>query len=680
MAPPRLDLYDQRLTPQGRPQPYARPVDAGTSGIGRALAQVGGGLQDVSQALELEDEIKLRREEDDARVYAASALARARAQASELRRKAFLEAPDGWRGATERVSAEWGKLRDQSVNDAPTPISQRFLTQAFDLYQPELLDTVAEEETRARRAWRMDSFREAFRAEGSAIAADPALFEQAAAQQRELIRGLSDLDADDKRDLIAAMDEEFATSAVAALVERDPAAALRALRDPEGQGPYALLSGRQRGAFENQAQAELRRRSSEARADLRDMVNAQNQLMAAGVKPTQPIAIEALERALGPDVAQNYARNLAAVLAADAMTGMSSAAVAQAAAQPIPDDAPDNVRLMTQAARRAAEGVLAQRREDPGEYALRNRLYRHPDLISQLGEAVQSDDWAAFQRALRERGADAVEARRSGITSRTAPLSRGEAAALGAALNSMPAAARANMFSRFAGAMNTEAYVAMMAQIAPENPVTAYAGAVHAQRHVLGSLTGRTIAQRILDGQDLLSPRAEQPGQRPPPAFKIPSNDKMREAWREIVGEAYRGTDQEGAAFEAFRAYYAWRANARGIVEVEDVDRDTARDAANAATGGTFMWNGRVTLAPWGRDPALVERSIRHDWPQYQARHPQLRGRDPGEFDLVARGNGRYEIMDGANILRDAAGNPARIFIRVRDTDNPAITTERRAP
>lgn len=240
-GPVRINTYDQRTRPQGRDTPYVRPVELDQS--------LGRGLQTVARAVSAEAEAMQARDEDDARIYVSTAMANARARANEIRRTALTEAPDGWRGATERVSQEWGQMREEMIAAAPTPAAQRYLLASFDSYQPLMLEEVAEAEFGARQQWRVDSLESARNVESAAIAENPALFGQALGQRRALIESITDLDANQRRDLLDRDTQEFATVAVSAMIQRDPHAALSLLRGGGGSAQAnadqiaALLGG-----------------------------------------------------------------------------------------------------------------------------------------------------------------------------------------------------------------------------------------------------------------------------------------------------------------------------------------------------------------------------------------------------------------------------------------------------
>ena len=230
-GPVRVNTYDQRTTPQSQAQPYTRSVD-----VGDGLAR---GLNKVAQGLKAEADFRVAQEEDDARVYAATTMAQARARASEMRRRALSEAPDGWRGVTPRVSQEWGQLREQAIANAPTPTAGRYLTQAFDLFQPQLLDDTASEEQAARENWQFSSMATAIDTNSNAVAVDPTLYTSTLHQTTDLINGMKGMSAENRRRLTDHLNGTLSTVAVSAMIDRDPVRALQILRGTTSNHPSA---------------------------------------------------------------------------------------------------------------------------------------------------------------------------------------------------------------------------------------------------------------------------------------------------------------------------------------------------------------------------------------------------------------------------------------------------------
>lgn len=660
MGHPPLRLYEQQTTPRSANAPYLRAVDVsgGENSIASALSRAGQALEGQARTLTDIDLIEAERRRDDARATVAQTMARARFDAGEIRRQAETEAPNGWQGLTDTVAARWsersqGYLAEEGLTDE----AREYLGAELEQFQWQVLDNTAESETANRRAWRSDTVNQATDQYSGVLAADPTQWQEVRDSHVALIGSMQDLTADQRRDLSARAEGEFAVSAVSGYVERDPYGALTALRDPEATGPYAQLTGPQRAAFENRAQAEINRRQSEARAQqaqavasLRDTVSAQNQLLQRGIMPSAPVDPQVIASALGPDVAQNYIANLASASAAQGMATMPSAQVAQIAAGAPSADNSDIGNLVTVEARNAAQSVLTQRREDPGGYALRNGLMRQPDLMSVIGQATNSGDWSGAATALEQRGADAVDLRRRGVTAAVAPLSSGEASALAQWLAQQPAQNRLAFFSQAARAMNRDAYSAMMVQIAPNGgEINAYAGFRYRENP--------DLSRRLMRGAELLQGgRPGEDGQRRP-LIDLPEESWLREQWEARVGSAYAGIPGAAeSAYATFRASYAARSESEGDTAASQ-SAARARAAVGDATGGVTRWSGRDTLMPAGMTSDQFEQGVARGFQQWSF----LQGVNPRDYDLIAIGGGRY-LVDG--VRNPVSGQPVEIQVR----------------
>lgn len=603
--------------------------------------------------------VEAGRRRDDARATVAQTMARARYEAGEIRRQAEQEAPNGWQGLTDTVAQRWGD-RSQSYLADPglTDEAREYLGAELSQFQWQVLDGAAEGEATNRRAWRSDTVNAATDQYSNVLAADPTQWQDVRDAHLALIGSMQDLSADQRRDLSERADGEFAISAVSGYVERDPHGALVALRDPDAEGPYAHLTGTQRAAFENRAQAEINRRRAEVQArqaqavaSLRDTVNAQNQLLQRGIMPSAPLDPASIASALGPDVAQNYIANLASASAARGMATMPNGAVAQVAAGAPSAENSDIGNLLTIEARNAAATVLREREADPGGYALRNGLMRQPDLMSVIGQATQSGDWSGAATALEQRGADAVELRRRGIASSVAPLSVAEAQSLSQWLAQQPAQSRLGFFSQAASAMNRDAYSAMMVQIAPNGgEVTAYAG--------FRFQDNPPLARRLMRGAELLQ-GGHQDGEdsQRRPLIDMPDESWLREQWQSRVGDAYRGVpNAQQGAYATYRAAYAARSEEDGDTAAPE-NAQRARSAVGDATGGVTQWSGRQTLMPAGMTRAQFEQGVRTGFEQWSF----LADADPRAYDLTAIGGGRYRVEGLRNPI---TGTPVEIQVR----------------
>lgn len=747
----QINQYAQRTSAKGRAMPRAplieQPVGDLQNFMGDAAAGVGA-LANMAERKEQVDiaveRIAQARDEDDARAYSAAALADATARYAARAREVESAAPDGWRGLTESSNTAFQEIDAQIIGAAPTETAQRYVAQHLGILRSEALMRTATRETELRRGWRTDTLEASASQWERTLAVDPSQWARAHATMSQTIGSMTDITADDRRDLSARTSERLAYFAVAGMVEADPAAALALLRGGQGasaeimgpqlsalfggaqvtsgrrtpernaavggaensnhllgqavdlappaqyqgmgraeieadarqrlaqqfpgvtfseviwegdhlhvaweggaeaeaqQGPIANLSAEHRLQLLNRAQAG----QTQIAASLRDTLNAQEQLLRRGIVPSNPLSVEAVSANLGTDVAQNYAALYEQANAQQLMRTMPSATVAQVATgAPVPGEmllrgaTLDQQRLIADAQREAARAVLTQREQDPGEYLLRAGVMRNPNLFQAMEQAGQSGDWSGFQQVLRNRGADAVEARNRGLAPRVAPLTVAEAGALRDRLGRASAQDRLGFFSQAASAMNPEAYRAMMVQIAPDGgEVMAFAGFAYGSR---GRFDGPTVAQRLLRGADILQGRESGEDRQRRPPVAMPTDAQLRLHWENIVrpGDTYAGMrDSAEPAYAAFRAYYAALSEEEGGSTTLNDQR--ARAAIDVATGGAANWSGRPTLLPWGMERREFESAIRRGFEQT----PALRGRNPRDYDLVAVGGGLYLV------------------------------------
>lgn len=803
----RLGAYDQRTQPRGADQPFVRAPDVGP-GLAPGLAALAGAAGDHLQANDAIERLRIAREEDDARVYVSAAMARARASASEIRRRALLEAPDGWRGVTGRVSGEWGQLREEALTAAPTPSAQRFLQQAFDQFQPLLLEDAAGGEQDARQRWRLDTVRGAITTDSGAIASDPRLYAQAVGQQRELINGMVDLDADARRDLIQSMESEYATVAVAGMIETDPVAALRALRgvsasggadpaqiaallggsitstqrDPEhnaavggvpgsmhisgeavdlsvparysgmsradietdvrqrldaagiaasevifegdhihvgwrGAGggeaapidassPVAALSGAQRLTLTRQAEAEIERRATATRTDMRDQIETARSLWELGEQAPGAPSVEAVRAGFGDAAAAAYEMDMQAAQAGSDMQGLSNDELNRLAATPPLAEGSDRDRFDNIVRRRAAAAILEQRL-DPAAYAVRQGLITDTD---DMNTAIGEGDFAQIGQRLRRRASVALE-QRDRIGTPPAPFTVPEAASLRAQLDRLSPEQRLSalrtmrdgaslprMGARGRGDENV--YAAMVGQIYGDNP-GAYAGALLADRRASIEVNGSridsgTAARRLMNGAALLNPpripneRGELVEQRS--TFDMPPANVLQSAFGTYVGDAYAG-DPGGQerAFQAFRAYFAGAASERGVtagalqwisdgrgggtLTGDGAAVELAGEAAQVAVGDVIenQYGGspglptRVYL-PWGMNEDRFMGSLNQGWETVRERYPEAGlADDPSDYDYARDEGGFYTVFYRGVPVPDGQGGFVRVRPRMRE-------------
>lgn len=248
-------------------------------------------------------------------------------------------------------------------------------------------------------------------------------------------------------------------------------------------------------------------------------------------------------------------------------------------------------------------------------------------------------------------------------------LTKEEGDALVGALNSAPAAERSKYFGALSRGLadDPQAYKAVMAQIAPDNPVTAIAGTMASNN--FRDPKGKAVSDLILRGQEILQPKRKEDGS--PDKGKLwpmPPEADMRKAFQSYERDAFAGlpqarSDYYQTAQAIYAAKMADKGNTTGVL-----DNRAWEESIKLATGGVERWNGKSTVMPYGLD-----RSQFRD--QLKLRVDALAGSgqlDPAvtasklwDMPLDVVGDGRYVFRSGDGVLVGKDGRPVVIDFSV---------------
>ena len=247
----------------------------------------------------------------------------------------------------------------------------------------------------------------------------------------------------------------------------------------------------------------------------------------------------------------------------------------------------------------------------------------------------------------------------------------GEQAALVAVLDGMPAAKRGGMFAQLRQMTGSDAtYQAVVAQLAPDSPVTAWAGMLH--------LRNPKAAELVLIGEGIVNrTKADKTGDGAFQSIKLPEKAEFDAALHAAVGTAFRGQRQEAysIAMQAVRAAYAGAAAKDGDVSGE-VDDKRLRNVIKATLGQTVNFNGRgQVFAPYGMDPDDFEDRAELAW---RAQVPNLAPGTPpdlGNYGLQSIGDGRYYVTAGRSYVGNKAGKPLVLDLTRPAPPTPAKTS-----
>lgn len=306
--------------------------------------------------------------------------------------------------------------------------------------------------------------------------------------------------------------------------------------------------------------------------------------------------------------------------------------------------------------------------------------------------SLQSGDTSTLSRTLNDRVATLTALRgRYGPQIKMAPLLPQEVELLTSALRKGTYQDRSNFFGVLSKAMPMDpngrtAYNAVVAQLAPDNPVVAYAGSLAGKRDSSGkpitltvegkAITSEQASQRILRGRDLLFPTTENGGKGT--AYPIPPPSKFDAEFRTRVGNAFAPfPDSYGPALESVRAYYAAEAAEAGLTDASDIDVGIMDRAVAAVMGNKVVINTSTVFAPWGMSGEDFEEKLdtqvrqafasgeafaeQYDFFGWDWNNTSVGVQD---FDVVAAGGGSYRLVDAAGVyVRGKDGSPLTIRV-----------------
>lgn len=188
-------------------------------------------------------------------------------------------------------------------------------------------------------------------------------------------------------------------------------------------------------------------------------------------------------------------------------------------------------------------------------------------------------------------------------------LTHDDKAALNNLLSGANAGSRMATLQNLHQGFNEGNYHAIMDQIRPNSPTTAYAGDMYSMKasqpgesHLFTSsdpaLTSTDVANRLLSGEDMINPmKADKAGKMP-----MPSDELLRVSGKSQDYMGASGSPEMGdTAFKAMKSYYAW-ASGRDHDLSGVANPDRVNEAWKAILGNTSSMgpNNKGVVAPWG--------------------------------------------------------------------------------
>lgn len=307
----------------------------------------------------------------------------------------------------------------------------------------------------------------------------------------------------------------------------------------------------------------------------------------------------------------------------------------------------DKLRLINENQKRLLD-------QSPVSFAVRQGVIDQSDVAAQPLDLANPDGQALQARY------DLAKEMRAKYGADLKPLTPGEQEAVTETLKSASWHEKLAYFAKIqtASGNDFDGYLSLMAQIAPDDPVSAIAGVYSAR--------GRTeAAAQMLRGQEILRPPKTQDGK--PDKGKLwpmPADTEFRAEFERITGDAYKGQARARSdVYQAALSIYAAKVSDAGHAK-DTLKRDLFEESVKLATGGVEKWNGLYTVMPYGMskkefkdglykriDALVMSGRLDNKVDRYKLRDMQLK----------SIGDGRYSFVTPGGFLVDKNGD--RIII-----------------
>lgn len=251
------------------------------------------------------------------------------------------------------------------------------------------------------------------------------------------------------------------------------------------------------------------------------------------------------------------------------------------------------------------------------------------------------------------------------------PLTREEADTLSGQLKNGTVAQKSDYFAKLviASGSDFDGYKAVIAQIAPDDPVTAHAG-IMAGRARMSTDAGfapnpgkaSNVADMILGGQAILHPNRKEDGS--PEKGKLwpmPKDEEMAKVFQSYERDAFAGKPEARNGFlQTAKTIYAFR-----TVESGDssgvLDSGRWEEAIKLSTGGIDRWNGKSIVMPWGVSKGQFKDELYRRIDDLASADRLSKGVTASklrDMPLESIGDGRYLFRAGDGVMVDKTGRP----------------------
>lgn len=235
----------------------------------------------------------------------------------------------------------------------------------------------------------------------------------------------------------------------------------------------------------------------------------------------------------------------------------------------------------------------------------------------------------------------------------------GEVAAFKSVLKSSTPAQQADTLAKLRqGFGDASVFRATLAQLAPDDPVTAKAGIFAANDRQ--SQAGKSVAVEILTGAQILRPDTKQDGTPGKGGmWPMPKEDDLTREWANFTGTAYSGrANLRNADFQAAKALYAARSASEGD-QSGNLNSRRWRAAMALVTGGIANHKGADVIMPYGMSYGDFKDGLKARVEPLQASlDPDLKMGSLLSLPLEPVEDGKYAFRAGDALLLGKDGRP----------------------
>jgi len=241
------------------------------------------------------------------------------------------------------------------------------------------------------------------------------------------------------------------------------------------------------------------------------------------------------------------------------------------------------------------------------------------------------------------------------------PLTSEESALLASSLKNASPTQKRQLFSGLATSSkgDPDGYKAMMAQIAPDDPVTSIAGVLANKDSQAAK--GSAVADLILQGQQVLNPSKKADGSPSTGTKVLPPDKDLANSFRAYERDAFAGYPAARSAYyQTAQAIYAAKASQAGDYS-QVLDSSRWEESIKLATGGIDKYNGKAIVLPWGQDYGQFRDGLNMRLQDVWASGRMADGMTMSklrDMPLEMAGDGRYVLKAGDGILVDKNNQP----------------------